>query len=98
MTPMPVPASPALPPPPQAPAGAAPPRAPGSIRRTSTIDVTWPDGRGGPMRLIGRARDLLAAGAGTGSTRVAEGAFDALLTRERMITAISASPDRPMLK
>lgn len=48
-----------LPPPPKAPVGFAPRCAPGSARRTSSIDVDWPDGREGPMHMVGRARDIL---------------------------------------
>ena len=31
----------------------------GSVRRTSTIDMVWPDGFGTPLQLVGNARDLL---------------------------------------
>ena len=41
------------------PAGPAPVRRPGSVRRTSTIETTWPEGYGKPMLMQGRARDLL---------------------------------------
>ena len=36
----------------------APPRRPGSVRRTATMDFTWPDGLAGDTVLDGRARDL----------------------------------------
>lgn len=39
-------------------AGHAPVRRPGAVRRTSTIDVSWPQGRKGSIRLEGRARDI----------------------------------------
>lgn len=41
------------------PSGPAPVRRPGSVRRTSTIDMRWPDGPGTQLRLTGRSRDLL---------------------------------------
>ncbi len=41
------------------PAGPAPVRRAASIRRTSTLDGTWPDGWGTPMRIEGRARDAV---------------------------------------
>jgi len=44
---------------PHNPVGSAPARVPGSIRRTSTIDTTRPDGVTGRMVMDGRARDLL---------------------------------------
>jgi hypothetical protein len=43
----------------------APPRRPGSVRRTVTLDFTWPDGLAGDTVLDGRARDLHTAGDGT---------------------------------
>ena len=95
---MPALAEPGLPPPPKMPAGPAPMRWPGSLRRTSSIDVTWPEGRGGPMHLAGRARDLLAAHSGGESRSIAQDAFEASLKPDRTVIAITASPDRPRLK
>jgi hypothetical protein len=68
------------------------------MRRTSSIDVTFPEGRNGPMRLVARARDALAAGSGANATTIAEGAFEALLKPDRSIISITAQPDRPALK
>ena len=34
-------------------------RRPGSVRRTSTLDMVWPDGLGTALQLVGRSRDLL---------------------------------------
>lgn len=48
------------------PSGPAPCRRPRSVRRTSSIDMTWPDGPGTQLRLTGRARDLFTP-AGDGS-------------------------------
>ena len=42
----------------------APPRRPGSVRRTVTMDFTWPDGLAGNTVLDGRARDLRTDGDG----------------------------------
>ncbi|HEY2331174.1 MAG TPA: DUF2889 domain-containing protein [Acidimicrobiales bacterium] len=36
-----------------------PDRVPGSVRRTATINIVWPDGWGTPMEQRGRCRDLL---------------------------------------
>jgi hypothetical protein len=44
-----------------APTSGTPARRPGSIRRTSTIDSTRPEGFGGPLYQLGRARDLVTA-------------------------------------
>lgn len=43
---------------PHGPASPSPVRRPGSVRRTASFDATWPDGRGTPTHLRGRARDL----------------------------------------
>ena len=40
------------------PAGPSPVRRTRSVRRTSSIDTTWPEGLGPPMRMHGRARDI----------------------------------------
>lgn len=44
---------------PRGPADATPERRPGSLRRTTTIDMTWSDGLGTDLWLAGRGRDLL---------------------------------------
>lgn len=41
------------------PKGHAPVRRPNSVRRTSTLDSTWPDGHGTNMHIEGRCRDLI---------------------------------------
>ena len=51
---------------------ATPPRRPGSARRTSTIDMWWPQGWGTSMRILGRARDLVTPVDGTTPRVVAE--------------------------
>ena len=53
------------------PTSGTPARRPGSIRRTSTIDSTRPDGFAGLLLQLGRARDLRTASDGT-ATVVAE--------------------------
>jgi hypothetical protein len=50
--------SPATFPPARNPIEPAPIRRPGSVRRTSTIDTTWPEGYGRPMLMQGFARDV----------------------------------------
>lgn len=87
-----------LAPPPRKSAGPAPVRAPGSLRRTSSIDVAWPDGRAGQVLMLGRARDALTPEAGGAPIVLAEDAFEARLTPERAIAAISADPPRAGLE
>lgn len=83
--------------PPRRSAGAAPVRAPGSIRRTSTIDVSWPGGRGEDMCAIGRARDYITPPRGPGAVS-AEDAFEAQIRSDRTIVAIAADPPRPQIE
>jgi hypothetical protein len=83
--------------PPRNSAGAAPLRAPDSARRTSSIDVTWPDGRAGAMRMVGRARDVITRKSGGAPIHCAEDSFEALLSPERSIVSIEAAPARPAL-
>ena len=88
--------TPPLPLPPKAPAAPAPVRRANSIRRTSSIDVWWPEGRGGAMQLVGRARDLV-----TGPDGVLvrdEDALRATVDMERTIHTIDAEPPRPAIK
>ena len=83
--------------PPRCSAGPAPLRRPGSVRRTSTIDTSWPDGRLGNLRLVGRARDMVTPQAGGSGIVVAEDSFQAELQADRTIIAIAADPPRPAL-
>ena len=80
---------------PQETAGPAPARPPHSARRTSSIDVTWPDGRLNDMLLIGRARDILTGESQTPPRVVAENSFSARLKNDRTILALATDPARP---
>ncbi|MDE8653557.1 DUF2889 domain-containing protein [Novosphingobium album (ex Liu et al. 2023)] len=75
-------------------AGPAPPRAPGSVRRTSTIDVGWPDGPWGDMAFTARARDIVTPLAGGAPQVCAEDGFEATIDRDRTIVAIRTFPHR----
>lgn len=83
-----------LAPPPRQPDVPAPPRAAGSIRRTSSIDVSWPVGQGGIARLTGRARDLLTRNNSQHSP-VGEAEFTADIAPDRTILSLSTVPHRP---
>jgi hypothetical protein len=83
--------------PPRRSAGSAPLRAPGSVRRTSSIDVDWPDGREGRMRFRGQARDLATPRGGGAAVVVGEGGFEALVTPGRRIESLNVTPPRPAL-
>jgi hypothetical protein len=73
-----------------------PVRRPGSVRRTSTIDMVFPEGYGTPLELVGRARDLLTPVAGP--PRVLEEASMLVsIPGSRTVGAISVTPDRPAI-
>lgn len=76
---------------PRGPGPSAPPRRPESIRRTSTIDATWPDGMEGVTVLEGRARDLVTAECGA-ATEVAEAVLRVVVDRRRRIVDIFSTP------
>jgi hypothetical protein len=66
----------------------------GSARRTSSLDMVWPDGIGTSLHLVGRARDLVTTRTGD-AVVVDEAAMRAVVDIERRITAIEATPPRP---
>lgn len=65
------------------------------MRRTSSIETTWPEGFGKPMLMQGRARDLLTPADGGAPTVLAEDHFTILASPTREILSIEVSPDRP---
>ncbi|MFT4265267.1 MAG: DUF2889 domain-containing protein [Nocardioides sp.] len=78
------------------PAGAAPARRPGSIRRTSTIDCSWPSGTGAETVLEGRARDLVTLD--DGRTRsLGDARLDVVTGRDKRIVSIASMPVLPGL-
>ena len=83
--------------PPRSTANPVPVRRVGSVRRTTSIDVTWTDGPNGPRRFEGRARDVLKGTDGMDRVRAAA-EMSALVTFDRTITAITATPSPPGLE
>lgn len=79
------------------PAQPMPPRRPGSVRRTATLDVTWPSGAGEPAQVLGRSRDLLTPSDSTPAQVLTEDVLHAELRADRTIEAISAEPARAQL-
>jgi len=77
--------------PPSDPAVAPPVRRPGSVRRTSTVLMFWPDGLGTDLHLKGRARDLLTPERGE-PVVVSHSDLYAVTGRERDIRRIEADP------
>ncbi|MGE3834454.1 MAG: DUF2889 domain-containing protein [Acidimicrobiia bacterium] len=86
--------APALPAPPGHPLERPPARRPGSVRRTSSLDMSWPGGQGTQMRILGRARDLRTAEDGSG-TVLAHDSLAVGIGPDRTIEDIAAEPSRP---
>jgi len=76
------------------PAGPAPLRRAGSIRRTATLDMTWPDGWSGQLRLDGNARDAATLAAGAAPRVRAEASASVGVGPEREIQDIRVTPAR----
>jgi len=77
------------------PAGPAPLRRPNSVRRTTTIETSWPDGLGGPALMVGRGRDLLTPADLSAPVVLAESQFRMQVTDAREILEIEVSPPHP---
>jgi len=73
-------------------AGVAPLRRPRSIRRTTSIDSTWPDGPAAPWLMEGRARDIVTPESGGHAIVVAEAGYDMLISPRREILSLDAWP------
>lgn len=70
----------------------APARRPHSLRRTTSIEMAWPDGFDGSMVIVGQGRDLLTTGS-RGETRViAHDRLDMLVDPAKTVLEISADP------
>lgn len=68
-------------------------RRPGSVRRTSTIDMVWPDGLGTDLQLLGRSRDLLTPLHGDPRT-LGEGAMRIGVGDGRRVVSVEVTPER----
>lgn len=86
-----------VPPPLRQTANPAPPRLPDSVRRTCTIDVSWPSGQMGDRLFIGRVRDYRTPAEGGEGTVLDAAEFRAHLAEDKTITAIEAEPAPPRL-
>lgn len=75
------------------PAGPAPVRRGSSVRRTSTLDGTWPDGWGAQLRLDGRARDAVTHSSAGAPVVVGEATASIGIGGNRTIEDIRADPD-----
>jgi hypothetical protein len=68
-----------------------PPRVPGSVRRTSTVDTSFPEGVAGPRRVDARARDLRTEADGTATVLDAV-RLDVVLESAGAVRSIRAVP------
>jgi len=84
-----------LPPAPRNPQGPAPLRQPNSVRRTSSLDVTWPHGYGQPAHFQGRSRDIYTPASGGAPIVIKDDALIANLAQDRTIHDIASEPVRP---
>jgi hypothetical protein len=84
-----------LPPAPRNPLGPAPLRRPDSVRRTSSLDVTWPQGYGQPAHFQGRARDIYTPAGGGAPVVIKDDTLIANLAQDRTIRDIASEPVRP---
>ncbi|MBV9842308.1 MAG: DUF2889 domain-containing protein [Sphingomonadaceae bacterium] len=80
------------------PIGVSPIRRAMSLRRTSSIDTSWPDGGGKPMLMHGHARDVFTAAEGGAIRIVAEDDVRILAAATREILDIAASRRDPEVK
>lgn len=75
------------------PVGPAPMRRAASIRRTSSLDGSWPGGWGTQMRLDGRARDAVTHSSADAPIVISTHDLSIGLGDNRMIEDIAATPD-----
>jgi hypothetical protein len=68
------------------------------VRRTSTVDMTWPGGFGTQLRLKGDARDAVTIEAGRAPIVVDSASTSVGIGAGRSIEDISATPDHPNLR
>jgi hypothetical protein len=81
-----------LTPPPRKTANPAPIRPANSVRRTSSIDVSWPDGEQADRLFIGRVRDYRTPSSGGAGKVLDEAEFRARMALDKTITSITATP------
>lgn len=63
-----------------------------SVRRTCSIDVSWPEGETGDRLFIGRVRDYRTPASGGAGTILDQAEYRATLGQDKTITSMSADP------
>lgn len=76
--------------------GPSPLRRPGSVRRTMTLDATWPDGQDGDVLFTGDARDIVTGWQGGVPAIVAMAHID-VVAEHRVMLSVASAPPRPEL-
>ena len=79
------------------PSQSTPPRRCNSIRRTSTIDMTWPAGIGNSVHCVGACRDLATGQTPGGTTVLGYAEVLADISPERVYERIQTTPAREAL-
>lgn len=74
---------------------ATPPRRPRSIRRTSSVQLSWPEGPREPFHLDGVARDLLTLETRSATETLSLDRIHAVLDANRRIASIESDPPLP---
>ncbi len=74
---------------------ATPPRRSCSIRRTSSVQVSWPDGMYESMHVHGAARDLMTLANPAQTEILASDQVDAVLDSHKVIMSVESSPPLP---
>jgi len=70
-------------------------RRPRSVRRTTTLETRWPDGLGGAIEMVGRARDAVTPADGGAPVVHASGALHITSSSQRQILSIATEPAHP---
>lgn len=79
---------------PRNPAGSSPLRRRNSVRRTSSIDMTWPQGFGQRMAFKGMGRDIFTGPEGGAPQILTSDAFTAEIDQDRTVQSIRSDPPR----
>ncbi|MCB2062428.1 MAG: DUF2889 domain-containing protein [Novosphingobium sp.] len=87
-----------MPAPPRSTANPAPVRPANSLRRTTSIDVSWPDGTDQPRLFIGRVRDYRTESPDQPGTELDHAELRAVLEDDKTIRSISATPEPSRLQ
>jgi hypothetical protein len=87
-----------FPPPPRTTANPSPPRPANSLRRTTSIDVSWPEGIDKPRLFVGRVRDYRTGSPGQPGTEIDHAELRAVLEDDKTIRSISATPEPSRLQ